>query len=58
MNKIIGVRREAVAKVLATFVLATGLLAAGTSTALARGAEDGHHHHHHHHAGEDGRHHR
>lgn len=49
MNSIIGVRREAVAKVLATFVLAAGLLAAGTSTAFAKGAEDGPHHHHHHH---------
>ena len=59
MNSIIGVRREALAKVLATFVLAAGLLAGGTGTALAKGDEDGHHHHHrHHHAGEDGRNHR
>ena len=56
MNSIIGARRGAVAKVMATFVLAAGLLAGGAGTALAKGAEDGHHRHHH--AGEDGRNHR
>jgi hypothetical protein len=55
MNSFIVARWGALAKVLAAFVLATGLLAAGTSTALARSAEDGHRHHH---AGENGRHHR
>ena len=51
MNPGMNIRREALAKVLAALVLATGVFAAGASTAFAAddnptGHEKGKHHHH------------
>ena len=48
MDSIVGIRREVLAKVLATLVLMAGILVAGAGTAQARhGADDGLHHHRH-----------
>jgi hypothetical protein len=61
MDSVMGMRREAVAKLLATLVLMAGILVAGAGTAQARhGADDGlrHHHHHHRHGADDGPRHR
>jgi hypothetical protein len=58
MDSVLGIRREVLARFLATLVLVMGVFAASANVAYARhGADDGRHHHHHHHhrhGGDDG----